>query len=502
MKKAARAGYAATALFLALLMLALTPLTALASDPLTNHIEGWPKMDDISELTAVVIDADNGAVLYSLDKDVQRHPASITKIMTCLLVLENASMDEEVTIGQEALDVAIAGNANIAPVLGEVFTVEQCLYMLMLKSANDIAVQLAVHVAGSVEDFCAMMNERAAAVGCKNTYFANPNGLPNEAHHTTAYDMALIMRECLKNETFRKIIATWSYTVPATNKTAEPRTYENHNRLIDTTSEYYYSSCIGGKTGYTDLALRTLICAAERDGRTLIAVTMGGADRSDFVDIAKLFEYGFNNFSTTETTDSSGMTGSYTLPNGLPPTLTTEEGTVPGVVDYIYDGKIKVGELKNPSAAAASSGGSSGDGQSQDAEAASQGAAGETDSSQGGGTDASGGEKQGGFFSRLKKLFSGGGSDGGPVPTITLFGKHINRSVFLAALAALIAVIVLICVGVSVHLEKKRREEARRRRAARRRREERERAARRAEGSERRSQARRSQTGRSDSRRR
>ena len=485
------------ALLTAIIMIVSTPLTALASDPLTNHIEGWPQMEDINELTAVVIDADNGAILYSLDRDVQRHPASITKIMTCLLTLENASMDEEVTIGQEALDVAIAGNANIAPVLGEVFTVEQCLYMLMLKSANDIAVELAVHVAGSVDAFCEMMNERAAAVGCTNTYFANPNGLPNEKHHTSAYDMALIMRECLKNETFRKIIATWSYTVPATNKTAEPRTYENHNRLIDTTSEYYYSSCIGGKTGYTDLAMRTLVCAAERDGRTLIAVTMGGADRSDFVDIAKLFEYGFNNFSTTETTDSSGMTGSYTLPNGLPPTLTTAESTVPGVVDYIYDDKIKVGELVQASASGGDAAGTDISG-----EAGSDPVAGGEGASSG---DASGGsQSSGGFFSRLF-----GGDDGGRVPTITLFGKHINRRVLLAALAALVALIVIICVAVSAHLEKKRREEARRRRAARRRREERERAARRSEGSARRSNARsagqgerRTQTRRTESERR
>ena len=471
-----------------MIMIVSTPLTALASDPLTNHIEGWPQMEDINELTAVVIDADNGAILYSLDRDVQRHPASITKIMTCLLTLENASMDEEVTIGQEALDVAIAGNANIAPVLGEVFTVEQCLYMLMLKSANDIAVELAVHVAGSVDAFCEMMNERAAAVGCTNTYFANPNGLPNEKHHTSAYDMALIMRECLKNETFRKIIATWSYTVPATNKTAEPRTYENHNRLIDTTSEYYYSSCIGGKTGYTDLAMRTLVCAAEKDGRTLIAVTMGGADRSDFVDIAKLFEYGFNNFSTTETTDSSGMTGSYTLPNGLPPTLTTAESTVPGVVDYIYDGKIKVGELKQASAAAGTdASGEAGIDPAAGGDAGSVASDTAGDGSEGASTGevAQGSQSSGGFFSRLF-----GRDDGGPVPTITLFGKHINRRVLLAALAALVALIVIICVAVSAHLEKKRREEARRRRAARRRREERERAVRRSEGSARRSRER------------
>ena len=338
-----------TVLLAVVLALFAAGVPVYASDPLTNHIEGWPYMDDIHEDSACVIDADSGAVIYSLDRDTRRFPASITKILTCLLVIENTSMDETVTIGDDAMVVAIAGNSNVNPVLGEQFSVEDCLYMLMLKSANDIAAQLAVHVGGSVENFAKMMNDRAAAIGCTGTHFTNPSGLPDEDHYTTAYDMALIMKECLKNETFRKLIATKTWTVPATNMTSESRTYENHNQLI-MDGEFYYEPCIGGKTGYTDAAQRTLIAAAERDGRTLIAVTMHGPDRSDFTDMKALFEYGFNNFSVTEITeDPAGAEaeGSVTLPSGIgTDTLTTEEvtgddGTV--VTRYYYQ-VIPVGE--------------------------------------------------------------------------------------------------------------------------------------------------------------
>ena len=456
----------------AVMTVSLTPLAVFASDPLTNHIEGWPQMSDINELTAVLMDADNGGILYSLDRDTKRHPASITKIMTCLLVLENLPLDDVVTMGQEALDVAIAGNSNINPILGESFTVEQCLYMLMLKSANDIAVQLAVKAAGSVEAFAAMMNERAAAIGCTGTHFNNPNGLPDPDHYTTAYDMALIMRECLKNSTFRTIIATRSYTVPATSMTPEPRYYENHNRLIDTNSEYYYPYCIGGKTGYTDAAMRTLICVASKDGKTLIGVTMGGADRSDFTDMARLFDYGFENFSTTDTSDNSGLTGSYTLPRGLAPNLTTEEWIRDSggqtIYNYIYDGKIKVGELRNESGQSSGSGTASEDtGPGPDETGGeSAGTGNETDGTENG-TDGTGNGNGGAADPQT----AAGGSESPSYPVITIGSRHINRNVLLAACAALAAVLIIICVAVSAHIDKKRREEARRRKLERRRRE-------------------------------
>ena len=412
-----------------------------ASDPLTNYLTNWPQMTDISEQSAVLMDADNGGILYSLDRDVQRYPASITKILTCLLVIENTNMTDEVTIGEEAMEVAVEGNSNINPVLGEVFTVEQCLYMLMLKSANDIAVQLAIQVAGSVDAFADMMNERAAAIGCTGTHFTNPSGLPDDNHYTTANDMAFIMRECLKNDTFRQIIATWEYTVPATNKTAESRTYENHNRLIDTSSEYYYQYCIGGKTGFTNAAGRTLICVAEKDGRTLIGVTMLGSDRQDFVDMGSLFEYGFNNFIKNETTISDGVTWSYNLPTGMESSLTvsTDINVKDGkeIQNLVYEDKIKVGEqVTDPSVVNA-----------------------KTEESQ---------------SDEIIEDDGISGTESKP-ETSSKTGSKMRISIIVAAVLAIVALIVIISVIHKMKVEKQRMDEMRRRYETRKRMAERER---------------------------
>ena len=291
--------------------------------PLTNLLDGWPEMGEINEASGVVMDADTGGILYSLNRDTIRYPASTTKILTALVALENASMDEIVTMDSTGVYYTTDGSTNAGTVEGEEFTVEQCLYVMLLKSANDIATQLGKHVGGEdLDHFVEMMNERAAEIGCENSHFVNPSGMPDTEHYSTAEDMALIMQECLKNETFRKIIATTSYTVPATNKTSEARTYENHCKLILPGSEFYYEYCIGGKTGYTEAAWRTLVCAAEKDGKTLVAVTMRGPDNTDFSDMKNLFEYGFNQF-TTEELDGVAVD----LPEGFDVSLLSEEKT-------------------------------------------------------------------------------------------------------------------------------------------------------------------------------
>ncbi len=326
----------------ACLIAAVFPIGAYASDPLTNYLEGWPQMTDINEDAACVIDADNLGVMYSLNRDDKMYPASITKIMTALIVLDNANLTDKVTMDDNGTSLAQAGYTNASTVNGEKFTVEQCLYMMMLQSANDIAQQLAVQVAGSVDAFADMMNQKAAEIGCTGTHFTNPTGLPDENHYTTAMDMARIMAVCLRNSEFRTIISTASYTVPATNKTSKERTYKNHCRLIDSGSEYYYQYCIGGKTGFTDEAERTLICAAEKDGRTLVGVTMHGASKADFTDMASLFDYGFNNFSKQTLDDGTTVN----LPDGIDVSSLTrnendlDDGTA--VVTYNY-GDLPVG---------------------------------------------------------------------------------------------------------------------------------------------------------------
>ncbi len=328
-------------------------------DPITNHLTNWPQMSEINEDSAILMDADNGAILYSLDRDVQRIPASITKIMTCLLTIENTQMDEIVTMTEAGMAEAYGGSSNISPVLGEQFTVEQCLYMLMLKSANDIAAQLAEHVGGSVEAFVQMMNDRCSQIGTTGTHFNNPNGLPGENHYTTAMDMALIMQECLKNDTFRQIISTPTYTVPPTNLTPTERTYENHCKLIiESDTEHYYPYCIGGKTGYTDLAWRTLITAAEKDGRTLICVTLHGPDKTDFTDHKNLFEYGFNSFYTdpclAEAENGWDISGGVTIPVGFDvQSLTRQETKLENGsirIDYSYEENPVGSVIKTPKA--------------------------------------------------------------------------------------------------------------------------------------------------------
>ncbi len=293
----------------------LYPSLVFASDddtPLTNLIEGWPQMSSIAEASGIVMDADTGAILYSLNRNTVRYPASTTKILTALLTIENASLSDTVTMTAEGIVHCSDGSTNAGTVAGEEFTVEQCLYIMLLKSANDIAVQLAVHVAGSVSAFAEMMNARAEKLGCTSSHFVNPSGMPDSEHYSCAEDMARIMRECMKNETFRKIVATPRYTVPPTNKKSEERVYDNHNLLIQPTSEYYYEPDIGGKTGFTQAAWRTFVTAAEKDGMTLIAVTMRGPDKTDFIDAKNLLEYGFNNFSHQ---DIDGV--QVTLPNGF-----------------------------------------------------------------------------------------------------------------------------------------------------------------------------------------
>lgn len=298
---------------------------------LTNRLDGWPAMREISEASGILIDADNGAVLYAREHDALRYPASVTKILTALLVIENCGLDEAVTMTVEGTAMVTPGSTHAGTVEGEVFSVEQCLYILLLKSANDIANQLAVHVSGSVSAFASLMNARAAELGCVNTHFTNPSGMPDSEHYTTAEDLARIMTACIRNETFVRIAGTETVTIPPTNKNPESRRYTNHNALIVEGSAYYYAPCIAGKTGYTDAALRTYAAAAEKDGRTLVAVLLKGPDASCFTDAADLFAYGFTHFAKTEVPG-----GSLTLPRGKTLRDTEDETEAAG------DGKLYV----------------------------------------------------------------------------------------------------------------------------------------------------------------
>lgn len=287
------------ALLLCLTFLLPLPVQASAIKRLpggTDYITGWPKGPRAASESAVLMEADTGIVVYNKRMTEKRYPASTTKIMTALLTIENCSLDEQVTFTQTGINEIYGNNSNIGMQVGEVLTVEQCLYGLMLESANEIATQLAEYVGGgNVQTFVDMMNQKAADLGCTGTHFNNASGLPDENHYTTAYDLALILQACIQNETFVKISGTYQYELAATNMNPNPRPLTNHHPLIQP-GQYYYEGVLVGKTGYTDMSKNTLVTAAAKDGLTYVAVTLGSDIGGVINDTTNLFNYGFENF--------------------------------------------------------------------------------------------------------------------------------------------------------------------------------------------------------------
>lgn len=310
----------------------------------TNEIPNWPQGPDTYGEVAVLMDADTGAILYNKGMHELRYPASITKIMTCMLALEHCTMDELVTFTETCLADQVAGSGNAKMKVGEVLTMKQCLLITMVRSANDVATQVAEHVGGTVPAFIEMMNQKAKDLGCLNTNFVNASGMPDDNHYSTAYDMALIFREAIKNETFREIIATQNVIIEPTNMTAERRTYSTHHPLVALSAPEYYEGCIGGKTGVTNAAKNTLVTGAVRNGRTLIAVAMRAEMGQVCYDHTMMFNYGFDNFTNI---DVPG--GKVTVPNGVDITQLNMGETVEGNIitrNYFYNTDYFVGSAR------------------------------------------------------------------------------------------------------------------------------------------------------------
>ena len=262
----------------------------------TNWIEGWPQGPDVSSAAAVLLNSSTNTVLYAKNQDALLDPGSTVKILTVLLALENSSLTDEVTMTQTGVGGVTEGGINLSSQLGEVFTMEQCLYAILLYSANDLALQVAEQIGQSVEGFVAMMNARAASLGCSNSVFTNPTGLEDPAQHSTARDMALIMQAAIQNQDFCRIAKTASYTIPATNVSGGSRVLTNTLALSNTTSPYYYSDCIGGKEGYTETSGNTLLCAARKDDMTLVVSLLSEVYGQIDQDAIDLFNYGFDEF--------------------------------------------------------------------------------------------------------------------------------------------------------------------------------------------------------------
>lgn len=272
----------------------------------------WPKGPDkgsLSSASAIVMELSTGTVLYSKNIHKKHYPASITKIMTSLLTLENSSPSDVVTFTEAEAHGIETGSSSMYCVPGEKFTIEQVLYGIMLQSANEMCLVAADHVAGSVDKFVEMMNQRVAQLGLKNTHFMNPNGLHNDDHYTSAYDMACIAREAWKNPSFQKICGTRTYQVKSTNKRKASEILGgqllNHHQMIngyETSSRYEKDYVIGGKTGYTSMAHSTLVTFAEKDGMQLVSVIMKGnsskqGEPNEYTDTTRILDYAFEKFS-------------------------------------------------------------------------------------------------------------------------------------------------------------------------------------------------------------
>ena len=268
----------------------------------TNNIQGWPQGPSNGAESAILMDADTGTILYSKNIEEQLYPASITKMMTALLTVENCSMEDVVTFSSDAINNTELNSSRIGIMIGEELTVEQALHGLLLGSANEVAYGLAEHVGGSLENFVQMMNDKAAELGCEHTHFANASGLPDENHYVCAHDMARIARAFFNNETLCMISGTYSYTIPPTNKTDESRPLENHHKMV-TGKKYEYDGIIGGKTGFTSVARQTLVTCAQRNGMKLVCVVLKDESPNQFLDTAALLDYGFANFEKKNIAD-------------------------------------------------------------------------------------------------------------------------------------------------------------------------------------------------------
>ncbi len=270
----------------------------------------WPEAPSIGCRSAYLIECNTGQVLYAKNENEDRFPASITKVLTALIVIENCDLNEIVTFSHASVTDLEEGGFNGYFCEGEMLSVRDCLYALLLSSVNECGYALAEHVAGSIEGFAAMMNEKAKSLGCTNSNFVNPHGLNNPNHITTAHDMALIFRAAIANPTFLKIDSTLKYHIESTPHMSQGFDCSMHNQLCNPENSNYYNGAIAGKTGYTSLAHNTLVTYAIRDGVELIAVTMKGEGTGvTYTDTKKLFDYGFSNFEILDMNEAASGFG-------------------------------------------------------------------------------------------------------------------------------------------------------------------------------------------------
>lgn len=331
--KAKRIIKSGLALLLSMQLALMSCITALAAPE-------WPSDTGVLADIGIAVDADSGAVLFGQGIHELTPPASITKLLTALVVVENSSMDDMVTFSYDAVNNVESGSGNKKNIAeGDKLSVKDCLYLLLLQSSNQAANALAEHVAGSRDAFADMMNEKVKELGCTDgTHFANPSGLNDDTQVVSAYDMAIIARAAFNNSDVLEISSTKSYKLAPTQNNPSGATCSNEHRLIitdDETSELYCPEAKAGKTGYTSLAGNTLVTYGEKDGRRVISVVLKGQPSPNyFLDGKTLLQFGFENFQNVSIPDNETkyVTGEETVSiNGAdfqPDELDLESGAV------------------------------------------------------------------------------------------------------------------------------------------------------------------------------
>lgn len=293
--------------------LLLSIIIVIAGPAITSYAAPeWPSDTGIQSEAGIVMDMDSKTVMFGQNIHVQRAPASITKLLTALVVIEHADLDDMVTFSEEAFNITEdgVGNKN-AMEPGDKMTVRDCLYHLLLTSSNQTANALAEHVGGSLEGFVKMMNEKVEELGCRNSHFANPSGLNDDTQLTTPYDMAIIGIAAFDNPVLLEICSSKSYRLPETANNPDGVTIRAEHRMMQESREEYYPSVVAGKTGFTSIAGQTLVTYAVKDERRLIAVTMKSNDFTHYIDTKALLDFGFDRFenikiSENETSYTSG----------------------------------------------------------------------------------------------------------------------------------------------------------------------------------------------------
>ena len=300
-------------------------------------------LQDLEAPNLLLAETNTGRIIYEREADEKIYPASITKLLTAILVVENCELDETVTVSENAVLSVPSGYVNANLQVGEEITVEDLLYVMLIPSANDAANALAEHVGGSIESFSTMMNTKAKELGCTGSNFTNPSGLHQEEHYTTCRDIYLISKEAISKEYIKKIIQTTKYTLPQTNKyTGTDRIFTTTNYMkLKSLSKYYCDYCIGGKTGYTGEAKNCVVEFAQKDGIELVAIVMGESAKvkgQKFLDAKEMFEYVFENYESKQIVKQNEEYEIVTVDNGTKETKKLE---------VLYNNSVNILRKKN-----------------------------------------------------------------------------------------------------------------------------------------------------------